>query len=81
MQTQSNLPAFSNDISSAVLSSYANIAEDGTICFVSDKIYRACDVCGTVFVGSAYRAAFAGPPTCPFCGALACAPVVRGRLS
>lgn len=81
MQTNSTLPAFSGDLRGAVLSSYANITEDGTICFVSDKVHRACAVCGTVFTGSACRTAFAGPPTCPYCGAPDCAPVMTERFS
>jgi len=81
MNTNSTLPAFSGDLRGAVLSSYANVAEDGTICFVSDKIYRACDACGTVFAGSAYRTPFSGPPACPFCGGPDCAPIFRGLPS
>ena len=81
MQTNSTLPAFSGDLRGAVLSSYTNITEDGTICFVSDKVHRACDACGTVFAGSACRTAFAGPPACPYCGAAHCAPVSPERLS
>jgi len=37
-----------------------NVTEDGTLCFVSDRVYRACPTCGTVFVGSAWRAALTG---------------------
>ncbi len=75
MNTNATLPAFSGDLRGAVLSSYANVAEDGTICFVSDKVHRACAACGTVFAGSACRAAFAGPPSCPFCGGADCGPI------
>lgn len=81
MNTSTTLPVFSADLRGAVLSSYANVAEDGTICFVSDKVHRACEACGTVFVGSACRAAFAGPPSCPYCGGPRSAPVAPGWLS
>lgn len=77
MQTDSTLPAFSGDLRGAVLSNYANITEDGTICFVCDKIHRVCPSCGTVFASSVSRAAFAGPPACPYCGAAPCLPLLR----
>lgn len=75
MPANSTHPVFSADLRGAVLSSYANVAEDGTLCFVSDKVHRACAACGTVFVDSACRAAFAGPPACPYCGDGPSAPV------
>ncbi len=81
MLADSTLPAFSADIRGAVLSSYANVAEDGTICFVSDKVHRACAACGTVFVDSACRAAFSGPPACPYCGGARSAPIPPRWLS
>ncbi len=68
MPANATHPVFSADLRGAVLSSYANVAEDGTICFVSDRVHRSCPACGTVFVGSACRAAFAGPHACPYCG-------------
>ncbi len=70
-------PVLSADLRGAVLSSYTNVAEDGTICFVSDKIHRVCPVCGTIFDGSACGSAFAGAPACPFCGGGNCPPVIR----
>lgn len=79
--TNTTQPVFPAPIGSANLSQYASVTDDGTLCFVSDKVYRACPDCGTVFAGSAYRTAFAGPPACPFCGAPASRPVPTGRLS
>jgi len=81
MNTSTTLPVFSADLRGAVLSSYADVAEDGTICFVSDKVHRACAACGTVFAGSACWAAFAGPPPCPYCGGPKSAPVAPRWLS
>lgn len=52
----------------AGLGVYANVAEDGTICFVSDRSYRMCTACGTVFVVSAWLTGLAGVGKCPFCG-------------
>ncbi len=61
----------------ALLAGFVNVAEDTTLCFVSDKMYRTCPACGTVFVGSAWRAALVGPQPCPFCGLSATAPFIR----
>ena len=81
MHTNASLPVFPAEIGGATLSHYANVTEDGTLCFVSDKVYRACPDCGTVFAGSACRAAFGGPPACPYCGEFQSRPVRDGRLS
>lgn len=81
MNMPATLPVLPAAIQDAALSGYANVAEDGTLCFVSDKIYRTCGACGTVFVGSACRAAFAGPPACPYCGQGASSPLPARRLS
>jgi hypothetical protein len=75
MNMDTTFPAFSEDLCGAVLSSYTSVTEDGTICFVSDKVHRACAECGTVFVGSAVRAVFAGPDRCPYCGTHETAPL------
>jgi hypothetical protein len=42
--------------------------EDGTICFVSDKVHRVCANCGTVFTVSACLVGLFGPGDCPYCG-------------
>jgi len=81
MNMDSAFPAISDDLRGAVLSSYTSVTEDGTICFVSDRVHRTCAGCGTVFVGSACRAAFAGVTRCPYCGADETAPLVSRRLS
>ncbi|MFU2208168.1 hypothetical protein [Solidesulfovibrio sp. C21] len=52
----------------AGLGVYANVAEDGTLCFVSDKTYRQCAGCGTVFSVPGYLMGLVGVGKCPFCG-------------
>jgi len=52
----------------AGLGVYANVADDNTICFVSDKVHRVCSACGTVFTASACLVGLFGPGRCPFCG-------------
>ena len=32
-------------VSGALLSGFVNAAEDGTLCFVSDRMYRSCPAC------------------------------------
>ena len=81
MHANTSLPVFSAAIGGATFSHFINVTEDGTLCFVSDKVYRACPDCGTVFAGSACRAAFAGPPLCPYCGETRSRPIPRERLS
>lgn len=81
MNTDTTLSAFSDAVRGAILSGYADVAEDGTLCFVSDKVYRACPDCGTVFAGSAARAALAGPGRCPYCGRRKTAPLAARRPS
>jgi len=75
MDRNASSPVMPTDVLGAVLSSYTNVAEDGTICFVSDKIYRICRACNTIFTDSASRSAFAGAPTCPYCGLPAAEPL------
>ncbi|MGE4539070.1 MAG: hypothetical protein AB7D37_18540 [Desulfovibrio sp.] len=79
--TNTSLPVFPASIGGATLSHYASVTEDGTLCFVSDRVYRACPDCGTVFAGSAYRTAFDGPPACPYCGEPQSRPLPPRRLS
>ncbi|UJX43286.1 hypothetical protein K9F62_03110 [Desulfovibrio sp. JY] len=61
----------------AGLGVYANVAEDGTICFVSDKTYRQCVGCGTVFSVSGYLMGLIGVGKCPFCGDIETIPVIN----
>lgn len=61
----------------ALLAGCINVAEDGTLCFVSDRVYRTCPACGTVFTGSLWRSALTGAQGCPFCGGAATTPIVR----
>jgi len=64
-------------LSGALLSGFVNVAEDGTLCFVSDRVHRVCPQCGTVFVGSAWRVALTGPERCPYCGRPGTRPLLR----
>jgi hypothetical protein len=57
------------------------VADDGTICFVSDKMHRHCSGCGTVYVDSACRTAFCGPKRCPYCGTNETTPIIPVRRS
>jgi len=66
----------SGDLQGALLSGFVNVAEDGSLCFISDRVYRACPHCGTVFVGSAWRVVLASPQRCPFCGRPGTAPIL-----
>jgi hypothetical protein len=59
----------------ALMSGLGNVAEDRGLCFISDRIHRACPHCGTIFIGSAWRMALPGPQSCPFCGWTDTAPV------
>jgi hypothetical protein len=68
MNTDTTASCPRDGLHGALLSGFVNVAEDGSLCFVSDRMYRACPHCGTVFVGSAWRVALAGPQGCPFCG-------------
>lgn len=65
----------------ALLAGFVNVAEDGTLCFVSDRMYRSCPACGTVFAGSVWHTAMAGPQACPFCGRSASTPLVRAGVA
>jgi len=65
----------------ALLAGFVNVAEDGTLCFVSDRMYRTCPGCGTVFTGSAWRSALVGPQQCPFCGQSGTRPLVRAGVA
>ncbi len=75
MNTHSALPAMPADLRNAVLSHYTTFSEDGTLCYVADKVHRNCPDCGTVFTSSASRLAFGGGPACPFCRGLASTPL------
>ncbi len=77
----SSFAFFGESRGAALSGGYANVAEDGTICFVSDRVYRSCPACDTVFVGSAFRSAFFGPDRCPYCRTAATAPMAQGWLS
>ena len=68
MNTHSPLPVMPADLRNAVMTSYTSITEDGTICYVSDKVHRACSVCDTVYVGSVSCVELGGAHTCPYCG-------------
>ena len=81
MHTDTHLPSLAPSIAGAPLSHYASVTEDGTLCFVSDKVYRSCPDCGTVFAGSAFRTAFEGAPVCPYCGETRSTPVGSVRPS
>jgi predicted RNA-binding Zn-ribbon protein involved in translation (DUF1610 family) len=65
----------------ALLAGFVNVAEDGTLCFVSDRMHRTCPDCGTVFVGSAWRVALSGPQACPFCGLTGTVPLVGAGVA
>jgi hypothetical protein len=75
MNTHSGLPVIPADLRMAVLSNYTTFSEDGSLCYVSDKVHRNCAVCGTVFSGSATRLALGGGHACPFCRAEASKPL------
>ena len=75
MNTHSALPAMPADLRNAVLSHYTTFSEDGTLCYVADKVHRNCPDCGTVFTGSASRLILGGAPACPFCYSLASRPL------
>ena len=81
MNMDTTSPALSEDLCGAILSRYTTITEDGTLCFVSDKVYRACADCGTVYVGSACRTAFMGSSRCPYCGTDKTSPLTPKWLS
>lgn len=68
MPMESSVTRAIGPLTGALLSRFATPAEDGTLCFVSDRVHRFCPVCGTIFLGSAWRAAVAGPECCPYCG-------------
>ena len=75
MPTETSVSASIGPLTGALLGSLANVAEDGSLCFVSDKLYRVCPGCGTVFTGSAWRVAMTGPENCPFCGGTGTRPI------
>ena len=81
MNMDTTFPALSDDLRGAVLSSYTNVADDGTLCFISDKQPRTCPDCGTVFVGSACGAVLPGLKRCPYCGEDATQPLAPRRFS
>lgn len=78
MSMESSVTAATGPVPGALLTSFANVAEDATLCFVSDRVHRVCPTCGTVFRGSAWRAAVLGPESCPFCGRAGSRPLVQG---
>lgn len=49
----------------AGLGPYVDLGDDVTLCFISNRAYRTCSDCGTVFVVSTWGGAGAG--RCPFC--------------
>jgi hypothetical protein len=65
----------------ALLAGCVNVTEDGTLCFVSDRLYRTCPACGTVFTGSAWKAALFAGQACPFCGRIGTRPLVRAGVA
>lgn len=65
----------------ALLAGCVNVAEDGSLCFVSDRLFRTCPSCGTVFVGSAWKTALTGAQACPFCGQDGTRPFVRAGVA
>ena len=75
MNTHSPLPVMPADLRNAVMTSYTSITEDGTLCYVSDKVHRACSVCDTVYAGSVSCVALGGAHVCPYCGDIATAPL------
>lgn len=79
MHTDGAVSASIGPLAGGLFASFANLADDGTLCFVSDKLHRACPACGTVFTGSAWRAATTGSEPCPFCGWAGTRPMV-GRF-
>ena len=79
MNTHSPLPAMPADLRNAVMTSYTTITDDGTICYVSDKVYRICSVCDTVYVGSVSSTALGGSLACPYCGVEATSPLRERR--
>lgn len=81
MNTHSPLPVMPADLRNAVMTSYTTITEDGTICYVSDKVHRACSACDTVYVGSVSSVALGGSPACPYCGVDATSPLPERWLS
>jgi len=82
MNMNTSCPVIPGELRGAALSNFTTIAEDGSICFSSDKMHRTCPDCGTVFDGSLCMAAMAGAPACPFCGEHRTAPMpVAGWLS
>lgn len=81
MNMDTTFPAFSDELRGAVASSYTNVAEDGTLCFISDKQPRTCPDCGTIHIGSGSGSALAGASRCPYCGEGATQPFLPRRLS
>ena len=75
MNTHSPLPAMPTDLRNAVLSHYTTFSDDGTLCYVADKIHRNCPDCGTVFTGTASLLAFGVGHDCPFCRGKASRPL------
>lgn len=75
MNTSSPLPAMPADLRNAVLCSYTAVTEDGTLCYVSDKVHRTCSECETVYAGSVSSVALGGSRACPYCGGNATSPL------
>ncbi|MHC1790950.1 hypothetical protein [Solidesulfovibrio sp.] len=81
MHTHASLPVLPADLRNAVLSNYTTIGENGTLCYVADRVHRSCGVCGTVFAGTASGLVLGGGQPCPFCGTAGAAPLPEGWLS
>lgn len=81
MHTHSSLPVLPVELRNAVLSNYTTVGENGALCYVSDRVHRACEHCGTVFSGTASGLVFGGGQACPFCGGTGSAPMSEGWLS
>ena len=81
MNTHSALPAMPADLRNAVLSNYTTFSEDGTLCYVSDKVHRSCTLCGTVFSGSVSLMALGNGYACPYCGISASKPMPENWFS
>lgn len=80
MSMEPSVTPATGPLTGALLTSFADVAEDATLCFSSDRVHRVCPVCGTIFRGSAWRAAVLGPENCPFCGRAGSRPLVHGAL-
>ncbi len=82
MNMSTSCPVIPGELRGAALSDFTSIAEDSSLCFVSDKLHRSCPECGTVFDGSLTLAALAAAQPCPYCGGRHTRPVpARGWVS